>query len=276
MVANQKPTPGCPNKLKAVIYQKIGPQRAGNYFNLLSRFLSLKLNKFPLLRAKSTAGVASHNVEVANGLPVNRSMVNRDPKLYDLPGPLDQQWKSQPSEAGQLSLGSRLPIFALVEDGEEVKQADGSPGIESKNPDTAPLGISIYNGAGKSPSSGTEQKFHPLTCQRTRELPDTRSLMILLEQNLEMKGLKISADWANVLNYGLDCYLKKLIEPCIGSAGSRLMTERPQHIIGQRIISLNKMLPASGIFSPKSSNSISASLSDLGVVVESKPLHTWK
>lgn len=83
-----------------------------------------------------------------------------------------------------------------------------------------------------------------------------------------MEGLKISLYCANVLNIGLDCYLKRLIKSCIGSTGSRLMTEDSQHIVGQRITALNGMLPVNGNISPKPSNSVRASLSDFGVVME--------
>lgn len=155
MVHNQKSTPVGAIEVKGAIYRKIGPQRANNYFDLLKRFLSLKLEKgefdkscvqiigrdilffhnqlirtiltnscvgeFPLSRAKNMAVVASHNVIVTNALPVKSSSQNEDHKFCDRKF--------------------------------------------------------YHKGAGESLSSGTQQKFHPLTCQQTRELPDTRSLM---------------------------------------------------------------------------------------------------
>lgn len=304
MVSNQKFTPVGAIELKAAIYRKIGRQRTENYFDLLNRFFSYKLKKYefdksckriigrdnlslhnqlirtilknsfvgkvPLSRAKNVAVVASPNVKVSSGLPVSsRSLVNRDQKFRDRPSPLGPLGKSQQSETELLSLGSRPPIEVVsVEDGEEVEQAAGSPGIQSKSPVSAPLGISMYKGARKAL---TKQKFNSLTCQQTFELPDARSLMIILERKLEMEGLKISVDCANVLNIGLDCYLKRLIEPCIGLAGSRPMKEHPQDITGQRLSALNGMLPASGIYLPNPSNSINAVLSDFGVVMESNP-----
>ncbi|KAK1402468.1 hypothetical protein POM88_002073 [Heracleum sosnowskyi] len=180
MVSNQKSTPVGTVELKAVIYRKIGRQRTENYFDLLKRFFSFKLKKndftkscmriigrdnlslhnqlirtilknsyvgkVPLSRGKNVAAVASPNVKVANGLPINgRSLVNRDQKFRDRPSPLGPLGKSQQSETELLSLGSRPPIEVLsVEDGEEVEQAAGSPGIQSKSPVTAPLGISMY------------------------------------------------------------------------------------------------------------------------------------
>ncbi|WOH13951.1 hypothetical protein DCAR_0933464 [Daucus carota subsp. sativus] len=307
MVANQKSTSVGAVELKAVIYRKIGRQRTEDYFNLLKRYFSLKLKKYefdksciqvigrnnlhlhnqliqtilknsyvgkvPLSRAKNVVVAASPTVKVANGLPVHsRGLANRDRKFNDRPSPLGPLGKSQQSETELLSLGSRPPIEVVsVEDGEEVEQAAGSPCIQSRSPVTAPLGISMYKGARKALCSGNQQKYHSLICQQTRELPDARSLMIILEQKLEMEGLRISVDCANVLNNGLDCYLKRLIEPCIGLAGSRCMKERPQHITGQRVTALNGMLPANGIYLSKPSDSICASLSDFGVVMESNP-----
>lgn len=184
MVAKQKSTPVGAIELKAVIYRKIGRQRAENYFDLLKRFLSLKVMKcdfdesclkiigrenlslhnhfirtilrtilasslvgeVPLSRAKNKAVVASPNVEVADGLPVNSGcLVNSDNKFCDRSRPLGPLWENEQSETERFSLGSRSPIVS-VEDGEEVEQADGKP---------APLGISMYKGAGKAPSSGT-------------------------------------------------------------------------------------------------------------------------
>lgn len=60
--------------------------------------------------------------------------------------------------------------------------------------------------------------------------------------------------------------MKRLIESCIGVAGSRCMKELPQLIASQRLTTLNGMLPASGLFLPKLSKSMCASVSDFGIV----------
>lgn len=162
MVAKQKSTPVGAIELKAVIYRKIGRQRAENYFDLLNRFLSGKVMKcdfdrsclkiigrenlslhnhfirtilarclvgeVPLSRAKNKAVVASPNVEVADGLPVNSGcLVNSDHKFCDRSRPLGPLWENEQSETERFSLGSRSPVVS-VEDGEEVEQADGKSG----------------------------------------------------------------------------------------------------------------------------------------------------
>ncbi|XVE49302.1 hypothetical protein DITRI_Ditri01bG0072100 [Diplodiscus trichospermus] len=164
-----------------------------------------------------------------------RSPVNRDRKFRDRPSPLGLLGKPQSivleeavskaqeqSATELLSLGSRPPAeVASVEDGEEVEQMTGSPGVQSRSPVTAPLGISInFGGARKALSNVFScNNYHLETCQNKVELPDTRSLGSRLQQKLEMEGLSVSVDCVNLLNNGLDAYMKRLIEPCVRLAG---------------------------------------------------------
>lgn len=335
MVENQKFTRVDSLELKAVMYRKIGHQRAEKYFDLLKRFFSFKLGKYdfdkscmrtigrdnlslhnqlirsilknsclakvPPLRVKKVEG--SHNVKVANGQQRNslqsiysesfppsprkgRSPVIRDRKFRDRPSPLGPLGKSpniscevvtrtqeQESATELHSLGSRPPVeVASVEDGEEVEQAAGSPSIQSRSPVTAPLGISMnMGGARKTLYSGSLYKFHPSTCEKSCELPDTSSLRNRLEQKLEMEGLRISVDGVNLLNNGLDCYLKRLMEPCIRLAASRSGKEHIQQSTGQTLHGSNWMLAESGRYTQRPSNSIYASMLDFCVAMGSNP-----
>ncbi|XP_059647874.1 uncharacterized protein LOC132294141 [Cornus florida] len=207
-----------------------------------------------------------------------RSPVNRDRKFRDRPSPLGPLGKShsvtsdevvpraqeQQSATELHSLGSRPPVeVASVEDGEEVEQIAGSPCVQSRSPVTAPLGISMnVGGACKALCNGSVYKFHPETCQNIGELPNTASLRTRLERKLEEEGLSISADCANLLNNGLDVFLKRLIEPCIGLAGSRSSKE-------EIVPGSNRMLP--GRYMQRPSKSIDASFLDFRVVMESNP-----
>ncbi|XP_074325706.1 uncharacterized protein LOC141663785 [Apium graveolens] len=297
MVGNQKFTRDDTRELKAVMFRKIGRRRADKYFNLLNKFLSLKVGKYEfdklcvrvlgkenlclhnqliqtMLKNSSVGTVPPSRVKAHSPISVpfspriGRSPANRDRKNLDRPSPLGPLGKSQQSATDLLSLGSRPPIeIASVEDGEEVEQAAESPGIQSRSPFTAPLGILVNKSARKALSGGNQKKFHALTCQQTGELPDAKSLMNHLEHKLEMDGLNISLDCANVMNNGLDSYLKRLIEPCIQLAGSRSMKKCPP----QRITGLKGMLPANERFLEKPSNSVNASLLDFRVVLESNP-----
>lgn len=158
----------------------------------------------------------------------------RDCKLKDFPSPLGPRGKSHsiacqdsvPKIQEQLStnelfsLGSRPP--GSVEDGEEVDQAAGSPSIYSRSPVKAPLGIPI-NGKGtpKLLHKSSTDAYYTGICQNHGELPDAYSLRKRLEKKLEMEGLKVSVDCANLLNNGLDVFMKRLIKPCLELAGSR-------------------------------------------------------
>ncbi|XP_022763488.1 uncharacterized protein LOC111309005 [Durio zibethinus] len=166
-----------------------------------------------------------------------RSPVNWDKKFRDRPSPLGPLGKPQnvvheesvskaqeQSATELLSLGSRPPAeVASVEDGEEVEQVAGSPGVQSKSPVTAPLGFSInFGGSRKSLSNAFScSNYHLESCQNKGELPDTRSLRSRLQKKLEMEGINISVDCVNLLNNGLDAYVKRLIEACVRLAGLR-------------------------------------------------------
>lgn len=210
--------------------------------------------KVPPLKAIRKVG-NTLNVKISNGYQRNclqslygdafppsprkgRSPVSRDRKFRDRPSPLGPHGKpqsvvcdelaskalEQQSATELLSLDSRPPVeVASVEDGEEVEQVAGSPGVQSRSPVTAPLGISInLAGARKSLSNVSVcSDYHPETCQNRGELPDTRSLRSRLQRKLEMECTSVSVDCVNLLNNALDVYLKRLIEPCMGLAGSR-------------------------------------------------------
>ncbi|XVE66731.1 hypothetical protein DITRI_Ditri08aG0103200 [Diplodiscus trichospermus] len=166
-----------------------------------------------------------------------RSPVSRDRKFWDRPSPLgplgkpqsfvcgDSVSKAQEQSATELlSLGSRPPAdVASVEDGEEVEQVAGSPGVQSRSPVTAPLGISInFGGARKALSNAFScNNNHLETCQNKGELPDTTSLRNRLQQKLETEGISVSMDCVNLLNNSLDAYMKRLIEASVRLAGLR-------------------------------------------------------
>ncbi|KAJ0010987.1 hypothetical protein Pint_33776 [Pistacia integerrima] len=235
--------------IKALILKKIGQQRGESYFDQLSRFFSFKISKSEFDKFCITIigrqNIPLHNKfiksiirnvcvakvwpptcikKVGSSLNVKtgRSMVNRDRKFRDHPSPLGPLGKpqsivvEQQSATELLSLGSRPPVEVIsVEDGEEVEQ--------SRSPVTAPLGICMnFGGARKSISNIS-------ICLNSAELPDTRSLRSRLERKLAMEGISVSVDCVNLLNNGLDVYLKRLIGPCIGLAsfnGMRYM-QRP-------------------------------------------------
>ncbi|KAI9123429.1 hypothetical protein K1719_004729 [Acacia pycnantha] len=214
--------------------------------NQLMRALlkNARLSKVPPPRASSKRG-SPLGTKVSNGDPFspslqrNRSSGGRDGKFKDWQRTLRPLGKPQnvtsldliskaleQQSATELhSLGSRPPVS--VEDGEEVEQMTGSPGIQSRSPVTAPLGISMNFGCGrKLLSSVLTCRKYLETCQGSGDLPDTSSLRRRLEQKLEKDGLSVSVDCVNLLNNSVDIYLKRLIEASLSLAGSRQVNGR--------------------------------------------------
>ncbi|CAK9181159.1 unnamed protein product [Ilex paraguariensis] len=255
------------------------------------------VSKSPPLKVRKVEG--SLNVKIANGYQRNslqsafppsprkgRSPVHRDRKFRERPSPLGPLGKSpsitgdeavtrvqeQQQSATELhSLGSRPPVeVGSVEDGEEVEQFAGSPSIQSRSPVTAPLGIFVnMGGTRKTLCNGSVQNFHPETSQNCGELPDSRSLRNRLQRKLEMEDLSMSMDCANLLNNGLDVFLKRLIEPCIALAGSRCGKEHVRQFNGQIMPGLDGILH--GRHTQRPLKPICASMLDFHVAMESNP-----
>ncbi|XVE82907.1 hypothetical protein DITRI_Ditri16bG0043000 [Diplodiscus trichospermus] len=315
-------------ELKSRFERKIGRLKAEKYFNLLTRFLSLKigkpefdrlcigtigrenvrlhnhflrsiirnasLSKTPPSRYNKLEG--SLSVKLANGCQRSnlqslckdftqsprkgRTPNLRDRKFRDRPSPLGPHGKShstacedalpkakeQQSPTEWLSLGSIPP--GSVEDGEEVDQAAGSPSIH-RSPVRAPLGICLNaKGMRKVPWNGLASASE--TCHYRGELPDSCSLRKRLEQKLEMLGLSISVDCANLLNNSLDVFMKRLIKPCLELAGSRPAQKLIEQGHNWSVASLNGMQPVR--YAQEKSGSFSASMPDFRVAMELNPL----
>ncbi|KAK3017805.1 hypothetical protein RJ639_003662 [Escallonia herrerae] len=209
----------------------------------------------------------------------------RDRKFKDRPSPLGPHGKihtvacedlapkvlEQQSATELLSLGSRPPAEVnSVEDGEEVEQAAGSPGIYSRSPVRAPLGISIpTKETRKVLRHGSDPAFYSQTCHNSGELPDSSSLKKRLEQKLEMEGLNISMDCVNLLNSGLDVFMKRLIKPTLGLAGSRSEHKHLNQSQYQVASCLNGMRPTKYIQKPN--RSFAASMLDFRLAMELNP-----
>ncbi|KAM6540859.1 hypothetical protein CsatB_005306 [Cannabis sativa] len=226
------------------------------------------LSKIPPTKGIRKVGTTL-NVKIANGSQKNnlqslygdaftpsprkgRSPVSRDRKFRDRPSPLGPYGKpqsitceeliskaqEQQSATELLSLGSRPPVEVVsVEDGEEVEQDAGSSGVQSRSPVTAPFGVSMNLGGARKTLSNLS--YWPETCQNSGELPDTKSLRSRVKQKLEMEGLSMSVDCANLLNNGLDAYLKRLIEPSIRFAASRRENGRMEQLNSRHIAGAN-------------------------------------
>ncbi|KAK7269912.1 hypothetical protein RIF29_22715 [Crotalaria pallida] len=186
-----------------------------------------------------------------------------------LSGELTSKTIEQQSATELNSLGSRPPVS--VEDGEEVEQMAVSPSIQSRSPVTAPLGISMNFGSCRKLLSKVSlcSKYYPETCHSRGDLPDSRSLMNLLEQKLEKEGLAVSVDCVNLLNNALDSYLKRLIESSKSLAGSRFGNGEPRQSHGQPAAGPNGLIP--GRYMQTTAQHAGTSVLDFRVAMELNP-----
>ncbi|GMJ08039.1 hypothetical protein like AT4G33890 [Hibiscus trionum] len=286
----------CKPEFDKLCISTIGRENVRLHNNLLRSFIrNASLSKTPPPLANKLEG--SLSVKVSNGYQrsnlqslckdfpqsprKSRTLNLRDRKLRDRPSPLGPHGKShntacedavpkvqeQQSATELFSLGSRPP--GSVEDGEEVDQATGSPSIYSRSPVRAPLGITLNaKGIRKVPWNGSASATE--TCYCRGDLPDTGSLRKRLEKKLEMEGLNISTDCADLLNNSLDVYMKRLIKPCLELAGTRSRQKLVDRGQNRSMAYLNGMRPVR--YAPNQSGPVSASMLDFQVAMEMNPL----
>ncbi|CAN0927138.1 hypothetical protein LINGRAHAP2_LOCUS35709 [Linum grandiflorum] len=240
-------------EIKSQLIKRIGNHRAEKYFDQLTRLFTLKTTKSEFdrccIRIIGRENVRLHNQLLRSILKnaclgkippplkgAKRSQLHFPPSPRKCRSPRDRKFKDRPSPLGPLgkllsdgrpqeqsptellSLGSR----PSVEEGEEVEQMAGSPGVQSRCPVTAPFGISFRASRKAIPYMSTVRS----TCESSGELPDTRTLRDRLQQKLLAEGgmMRVPVETANVLNNALDAYLKRSIEPCMSLARSRSRT----------------------------------------------------
>ncbi|XP_076950907.1 uncharacterized protein LOC143624041 [Bidens hawaiensis] len=258
-------------ELKLRIEKRLGSQKAEKYFNLLTRFLSLKLGKSEfnklciglvgrenihlhneLIIAIVRNGTVSKHVKsdghlglkVPNGThhPVtdlqSLCAFPRSPKKGRTPNIRERKFKDRTVHVSQhlgttkvqqqsatelFSLGSKPPLEVnSVEDGEEVEQDAISPGVYSRSPVRAPLGINIHSiEKRKVQTNALDSAYYAGTCHYSGHLPAASSLKNRLNHSLQKDGLDVSMDCVNLLNNGLDCFLKSILTPGLELARAR-------------------------------------------------------
>ncbi|PHT54813.1 hypothetical protein CQW23_03299 [Capsicum baccatum] len=190
-----------------------------------------------------------------------RTPTLRDRKFKDRPCPPQPHWKTHSAASEDNSPKAR--------EHQSATELLSLGSIHGRSCITAPLGISlnargtpklVCHRSASSPLHGIE------SCNSTRELPDSNFLKKLLERKSETEGLQISTDAINVLNYGLDVFLKRLIKPCLDLAGSK---SQPKRIHDQAVSVSNKTRPTKYIQGP--SDLFSASMLDFRSAMELNP-----
>lgn len=249
-------------ELKLHMERRLGSQKAQKYFNLLIRYINQKLRK-PEFDKLCVSLIGRENLRLHNELiksilknatlstspPPKQLNSNNQPSSKFAKAPLpnlherklkDRSILQEQQSATELfSLGSKPPIEVnSVEDGEEVEQNAISPGIHSRSPVTAPFGINIHLKESRKVLSTSSPSFHTNTCHYNAQLPPTTSLANRLKQKLKSEGLDISMDCVNLLNNGLDSFLKRVIKPSLELARSRSSKNNRERLFSSSMVDL--------------------------------------
>ncbi|WOL13477.1 hypothetical protein Cni_G22247 [Canna indica] len=129
--------------------------------------------------------------------------------------------------------GQGLLGFVVMENEDELQQADNLN--SNSGPLQAPLGIPFCpastGGARRSSYLAASSSGDILSSNHyCGELCDTEALKRRMEKAAEVNGLEgITLDCANLLNNGLDAYLKRLIKSCVESSGQRAGHDQTKH-----------------------------------------------
>ncbi|XP_010259915.1 PREDICTED: uncharacterized protein LOC104599183 [Nelumbo nucifera] len=128
-----------------------------------------------------------------------------------------------------ISVHSKGQLIVVVEDGEEVEQVNNTNSTRSAI--QAPIGIPFC-----SASVGGARRAIPLssgsfpTSLNSGGLCDTETLKKCMEQIAGAQGLEgVSTDCANLLNNGLDVYLRRLIKSSVELVAARSGYEQAVH-----------------------------------------------
>lgn len=188
-----------------------------------------------------------------------RTPTPRDRRFKDRPCPLRSHWKTQ-----SVASEDNAPKAQEHQSATELLSLSS---IHSRSNVTAPLGISLGDRGTRKVVYHRSASLHGIgTCNSTRELPDSNSLKKWLEQKSETEGVQMSTDAINMVNNGLDVFLKRLIKPCLDLVGSKSQHKR---IHDQAVSVSNKMRPMKYIQKP--SDLFSVSMLDFRSAMELNP-----
>ncbi|KAG8098277.1 hypothetical protein GUJ93_ZPchr0013g34723 [Zizania palustris] len=269
-------------ELKQRLVKRLGRQRSSQYFMHLTRLLNLKLTKSEFDKL-CYATIGRENIALHNALI--RGIISN--ALSGVPPPSRQAVTGQSgtttAPSGQC-VGVALPnagnVGAVVdsgdgnfareravvgkvlsvEDGEEVEQVRSAPCVQSRSPITAPLGISTVAHYG----ARTQRLDDPMvSCYDSCHLLDSGSLCKGLQCQLENDGIGVTIQGADVLNRGLDEFLRRLIKPCMDLSRARSN--------GRRVGKGNGLFAARTNGLQQTNHDHYATLQDFAVAMQSDP-----
>ncbi|KAI3808533.1 hypothetical protein L1987_24485 [Smallanthus sonchifolius] len=252
-------------ELKLQMEKILGAQKSDKYFDLLTRYLSLKLGKSEFdklcIRLIGRENIRLHseliwailkNTTVSKTPPPKqvkrdnlltfkdpngglqsicrdvfpqsprkgRTQSFRERKFKDRPSPNGIDGEDHMAEDFAMTRGIKPPIEVNSE--QDALNRVGYRRITI----TAPFGVNIHsNGTRKVSHNNLGSGYYTETCHYNGQFLSRSSLENRLKQKLKMEGLDISMDCVNLLNNGLDSYLKRVIKPSLELASSRFLLE---------------------------------------------------
>ncbi|XP_076919455.1 uncharacterized protein LOC143580253 [Bidens hawaiensis] len=214
-------------ELKLQMEGNLGVQKSEKYFNLLTRYLSLKLGKSEFdklcIRLIGRDNIHLHN-ELIKAIIVNVAVCNTPPpkKVKHI----------HPLTFKDTNSGLQSPRKGQNPDVCERKFKDDKNRMVEVNyrriPIIAPFGVNKHSNETRKMlfnDSGSGYDYYTETCHYSGRLLSKTSIENRLKQKLKLDGLDISMDSVNILNSGLDSYLKRVIKPSLDLASSRSLHE---------------------------------------------------
>ncbi|KAK1440682.1 hypothetical protein QVD17_06511 [Tagetes erecta] len=196
----------------------LGAQKSVKYFNLLTRYLSLKLHKSEFdklcIRLIGRENIHLHN-ELIRAVLKNAT-VAKTPPAKQVKHDTRLNFKD-PNESNDGLHERKFKDRSSPLEFEVISEQDAKNRVSCRRISiTAPFGVSIHSNRTRKVlenDSGSGQFL------------SRNSLENRLRQKLKMKGLDISVDCVRLLNNGLDSYLKRVIKPSLELASSRVIHE---------------------------------------------------
>lgn len=172
-------------------------------------------------------------------------------------------------------LGKGRTEVGFIDDSKEAEQ--NNEWFSQRGPLKAPLGIPFCPA-----SVGGARRSFPvmMPCTSTSsnadsgELCETEALRKRMERIAEAQGLsEVPMECANLLNHGLDAYLKRLIKSCVDVGGARSSSKLPKYPIHNQ---QHQMKPLNGVWPGNhtyvhNSQGSSISLQDFRLAMEMNP-----
>ncbi|XP_076889058.1 uncharacterized protein LOC143539714 [Bidens hawaiensis] len=214
-------------EFKVQMEGNLGAQKSEKYFNLLTRYLSLKLGKSEFdklcIHLIGRDNIHLHN-ELVKEIIENAAVCNSPPpkKVKHI----------NPLTFKDTNVGLQSPRNGRNPDVCEGKfKGDKNRMVEvsyRRIPITAPFGVNIHSNETRKElfdDLGSGYGYYTEMCHYSGQLLSKTSLENQLKQKLKLDGLDISTDSVNILNSGLDSYLKRVIKPSLDLASSRSIHE---------------------------------------------------